>query len=124
MKKHTADEFLQQFRKTTQHLIEQDDMRISKLCESMDMSRSQVHRKVTALTGHSTSIFIRKIKLEKAKCLLLQSDKNIADIAQSCGIKSPQNMSKYFQLTYGISPTQYRKLKLQQSTSDSQAHSK
>ena len=122
MKKHTPDQFLQVFKKATQQLIEQDNVGIDQVCLSIGMSRSQVHRKVKAMTGHSTSIYIRSIKLEKAKTLLLQSNKNIADIARDCGIKSPQNMSKYFQLTYGMSPTQYRNRKLQRSTSDSQAH--
>lgn len=118
MKNHTDDLFLQQLKEATQQLIIDDNLGINQLCTSMAMSRSQMHRKVKALTGYSTSIHIRNIKLEKAKTLLLQSDKNIADVARECGIKSPQNMSKYFQLTYGMSPTQYRNLELKQSRSD------
>ena len=72
------------------------------------MSRSQVHRKVKQLTGSSTSIHVRNIKLERAKAYLLETDMTIAEITYACGIQSPQNMSKYFLLSHGVTPSQYR----------------
>lgn len=108
MKNSTDDHFLQKFKEVTHQLIKQDNVGIGQICKSLDMSRSQVHRRVKALTGYSTSIHIRNIKLEKAKNLLLQSNMNVADVARTSGIKNPQNMSKYFSHMYGLSPSQYR----------------
>ena len=102
------DPFLQQFNKAARLLIDQDKIGIEQLCNQMDMSRSQIHRKVKTLTGSSTSLLIRNIKLEKARELLGRTDLSITEVAHRCRIKSLQNMSKYFSREYGMSPTQYR----------------
>ena len=100
--------FLERFRYEVMRLLADDNLSNEQLCTQLNMSRSQVHRKVKQLTGYSTSIHVRNIKLEKAKEYLRQSDMTIAEITYACGIQSPQNMSKYFLLAYGMTPTQYR----------------
>jgi AraC-like DNA-binding protein len=46
--------------------------------------------------------------LEKAKTLLVTSDKSINEIAFELGFEYPQNFSKLFKKKVGISPTRYR----------------
>ncbi|GAB5553062.1 MAG: hypothetical protein Sapg2KO_26530 [Saprospiraceae bacterium] len=89
--------------------IQNDDFSIEQLCQELNLSRTHLHRKIKAATDLSTSLFIRKIRLEKAKELLEKTDHNISEIAYLTGNKSPQNFSKYFIETYGISPSAYRK---------------
>ncbi|MBX2877440.1 MAG: helix-turn-helix domain-containing protein [Saprospiraceae bacterium] len=82
---------------------------IDLLCAELNLSRSQLHRKIKAATGLATTHFIRKVKLRKAALLLKTTELNISEIAYAVGIGSPQNFSKYFLEEYGSSPTNYRK---------------
>jgi AraC-like DNA-binding protein len=75
----------------------------------MTMSRSQIHRKIKALTNLSTSIFIRKIRLYKAKELLRTTDFNISEIAYEVGFKDPNYFTHAFVEEFDITPSATRK---------------
>jgi len=82
---------------------------IHNLYSDMGISRVQLHRKLTAVTGQSTSNFIRNFRLQKAKKLLLETDKNISDIAFDVGIADAKYFSKAFVQEYGFPATDLRK---------------
>ncbi len=82
---------------------------IDDISKELGISRTQLHRVVKQVTQLSTTLFIRKVKLEKAKELLVSTDLRIAEIADMIGIDSPQNFSKYFAQEYQQSPTEYRR---------------
>ncbi len=82
------------------------------LCKNLGMSRTQLYRIIKEQTKLSVSLYIRKVRIEKAKHLLLTSNQRISEIADNVGISSPQNFSKYFTDEFGISPTEFRKHQL------------
>jgi AraC-like DNA-binding protein len=47
------------------------------ICKELGISRSHLHRIVKEQTGLSTTLFIRRIRLEKAKELLSTTDSDI-----------------------------------------------
>ena len=55
------------------------------LCYLIGMSRTQLHNKMKALTGMSTSIFIRSIRLKRAKELLETTERSVKEIAFEIG---------------------------------------
>jgi AraC-like DNA-binding protein len=59
-------------------------------------------------TGKNTQEHIHYHLLEKAKTLLVGSDKSINEIAYELGFEYPQNFSKLFKKKLGIIPTDYR----------------
>jgi AraC-like DNA-binding protein len=79
------------------------------LARALNLSRSQVNRKIQALAGMSTSIYIRHIRLQKAKELLLSNELSISEIAYQVGFKSPVYFSQAFKETFGESPSATRK---------------
>ncbi|GEM_PF-6243096 len=81
---------------------------IDQLSKEIGLSRSQLHRKLKAETGLSTSLFIRQVKLEKASLLLTNTQLNISEVCYQIGFTSPQNFAKYFKEAYGLSPSKYR----------------
>ena len=81
---------------------------IHQLVSDLGISRVQLHRKLTAVTGQSTSNFIRNFRLERAKKLLLETDKNISDIAFDVGIADAKYFSKAFVLEFGLTATELR----------------
>lgn len=95
------------------HIIEQHltDPQLSTdlICQQMGMSRSNLYLKLEALTDQSLNSFIRKLRLQKATELLLQTEENISQIAFEVGFSDPKYFSRVFTKTYQQSPTEYRK---------------
>lgn len=87
--------------------IDNSEYSVTELSDDMAVSRSQLHRKLTALTGFSTTGFISMIRLEKAKDLLLKNEGNITEIAYKCGFNSQSYFTKSFTEYFGKSPSQY-----------------
>ncbi len=82
----------------------QEDFSVEKLANELLMSRSQLNRKISALTNQSPNQFIRRYRLEVARKLLENNTGTIGDIAFEVGFSSPAYFSKVFQQEYGISP--------------------
>lgn len=81
---------------------------VSQLSREMTLSQSQLHRKLTALTGYSASKLIRMIRLNHAKKLLHNQALTIASVAYDSGFNDPDYMSKIFKQEFGITPTEFR----------------
>jgi signal transduction histidine kinase/DNA-binding response OmpR family regulator len=85
------------------------DFQVTDLCLEMQLSRSQLYRKVKALYGESISDYIQHVRLEKARVLLLEGTQSVADIAYQVGYSSPDYFSTVFKSKYSIAPSQLRK---------------
>jgi AraC-like DNA-binding protein len=59
-------------------------------------------------TGKTTREHIQLVVIEKAKDLLLGSDKTVSQIAFDLGFEYPQHFSKLFRSKTGQSPAQFR----------------
>ena len=79
------------------------------LAEKMQVSESQLFRKIKALTGQSTAIHIRSIRLQKGKELLLTSQLTVSEIAYETGFTSPFYFSRTFSKEFGSPPNSIRK---------------
>ena len=95
------------------HLAE-EGYGIEEVCLELGISRSQLHRKLKALTGKSASHIIRSIRLEKAKEMVEQTSLNISEIAYLVGFSNPSYFSSSFLGEFGVSPTQMREKGSQQ----------
>lgn len=79
------------------------------LAEKCGMSRSQLHRKVTQLTGVSTAYLQNRIRLEAAKSDLNSKDVTVSEVAFKYGYSDPANFSRSFKKYFGVSPSQIKK---------------
>ena len=75
----------------------------------MGVSRMQLHRKLKALTGYSTSEFIRNQRLKLAKQLIEQDKISISEVGYTVGFNDPSYFSKCFKQDFGQSPSEYLK---------------
>lgn len=80
---------------------------VEKFMGEMFMSRSQLHRKLKASTGYSTTKFIRYIRLQRAAQLLKGNAGTVAEIAYKVGFENVGYFSKCFSETFGTPPSQY-----------------
>ena len=78
------------------------------LSRAVNMSHTQLNRKLNILTGHAANLLIRKIRLEQALLLLKQQELSIAEIAYRTGFNDPSYFARVFARMYGSPPTEYR----------------
>lgn len=74
------------------------------MASDMSLSRVQLYRKVKALTGRTPVDIIRLSRLNRAKVLLAQGNKNISEVAYDVGFSSPSYFTKCFKEEYGMLP--------------------
>tara|TARA_R110002073_G_scaffold279026_1_gene442927 strand:- start:181977 stop:185999 length:4023 start_codon:yes stop_codon:yes gene_type:complete len=75
--------------------------------KKVGMSRMQLHRKLLAYTGHTTSAFIRSQRLKQAIHILKTSDATINEVAYSVGFNTPSYFIKCFKEVYKKTPSEY-----------------
>ena len=54
--------------------------------------------------------YLKKIKMEYAKTMIITTNKNIGDIANETGYKNPSKFSEAFKNYFGVLPNKYRKI--------------
>ncbi len=87
-----------------------ENFRSAQLSFSVNLSESQLYRKLKAVTNLSTAVFIRDVRLRSAKEMLQKTDKNISEVAYSCGFSNPDWFSKSFKEKFGYTPSDFRQI--------------
>ncbi len=103
------DIFLQKVRGIIEAHYASDDFGLPQLCQKIGMSRSQLFRKMKALTDIAPSDLIRLHRLNRAKTLLESGSVNVAEAAWQTGFKDPSYFSKLYQEEFGEAPSATRK---------------
>lgn len=75
----------------------------------MNMSRSNLHLKLKAITGESTIDFIRKIRFNEASKLLKDGRYTISEVSTMVGFNTPSYFATSFKKYFGCLPTEYIK---------------
>lgn len=77
------------------------------LVDQSRMSRTQLHRKLIALTNLSATGFIHSVRLDKARELLQTDQLSVAEVAFRVGYSSPTYFSKVFSEHFGHPPNKF-----------------
>ena len=86
------------------------------IADKMHITRTQLNRKVKAVTGMTTTEMILSIRIATAKDLLLNSDLTISEIALRCGMENLPYFSAVFKKAVGMTPSQYKSMSLKQQS--------
>lgn len=103
----TDEKFLAKLQSIVDEDLGDSNFTVDEFCKKLGMSRMQLHRKLTALTGLSTSAFIRDQRLRMAVQRLEKSGESISEIAYAVGFSSPSYFIKCFKETYQMTPNEY-----------------
>ena len=104
---NSADEnFLTKVMEAIETNMQEEDFGVEQLAKAVAMSRSQLHRKLIALTGQSPSEVLRTTRLLRAKELLEKKAATPSEIAFKVGFNSHTYFSKCFKEEFGISPSE------------------
>ncbi|WP_222983369.1 tetratricopeptide repeat protein [Flagellimonas meishanensis] len=74
---------------------------------ALAMSKTQLHRKIRALTNESPGELLRNFRLKKAANLLSQKADTVTQIAYQVGFNNLSYFAKCFKALYGVSPSSY-----------------
>ena len=100
---HEKD-FLSQLTRVVEENISDENFGVSELAEAINMSRSNLLRRLKKSTGLSVSIFIRQVRLKRAMELLVNSSQNVTEVSYAVGFSSTSYFIKCFREEYGFPP--------------------
>lgn len=101
------DRFLAQLREVVEENLDNQGFSVMELCNLVAMSRSQLHRKLTALTGHSARVFVRHQRLRRAAKLFEGGYGNVTEVAYAVGFSSLSYFAQSFRELHGMSPSEF-----------------
>lgn len=103
----------EQFLLKTQNILSkchsEDNFSSDELSKQLGVSRSQLFRKLKALTGLSATHLINFYRLSVAKQKIKNTGLNISEIAYEVGFKDPAYFTRLFSKEFGNSPTSFRR---------------
>lgn len=103
------DTFLQNVKNIIEQNYSNEEFGLPQLCQKIGMSRSQLFRKLKALTDIAPSDLIRKHRLMKAKDLIKRGNSNVNEASWQVGFKDPSHFTKLYQEEFGELPSATRK---------------
>ena len=101
------NEFLQKAFNVAENNLSNLEFNSEVFAKEMFLSRSQLHRKILAVTGQAPGEFVRTFRLKKAASLILEKRLSITQIAFEVGFSSPSHFTKAFRQQFNCSPTEF-----------------
>ena len=109
----TRDHFIDQAEALVVENLSNEQFGVSELAAAMNMSRSNLLRKIKKRTKLSASQFIRQVRLEQGMELLRDSSLTVSEISYQVGFGSTSYFIKCFREHYGYPPGAASKNQLQ-----------
>ena len=97
--------FLIKVRQVVTHFLDDEALSVETLSRELGLSRTQLHRKLKALTDQAPGDFIRLIRLQRAHELLAGGVATVAEVAYQVGYGNPANFSTSFSRHFGYAPS-------------------
>jgi AraC-like DNA-binding protein/anti-sigma regulatory factor (Ser/Thr protein kinase) len=87
------------------------EFNVDSMSEELNVSRTQLYRKVNAITGHAPKDLLRTIRLKKAVALFDRGERNISQVMYQIGFNNHSYFAKCFREQYKVNPSEYLKKK-------------
>lgn len=83
------------------------DFHVNSVCTGLYISRTQLYRKLQALTGYSPAELIRSIRLKTAAAMFRKGHDNVAQVMYRVGFSNQSGFARHFRELYGVNPSEY-----------------
>ncbi len=101
--------FLEKTIKIIESHFEYEQFAVEKLADKMNISVSQLNRKLNALVGQPAGQLVRSLRLQRAADLLKKNAGTVAEICYLVGFNDQAYFSRSFKKQFGYTPSAYRK---------------
>lgn len=102
--------FIRRLRKIIVDNFSNEQFDVEQLSSEIGLSRSQLYRRLKQINGLTISQFIRHVRLEEAKKLLISDTAPVFEIAYLVGFNSPAYFHTCFQEYFGLTPGEVKKI--------------
>ncbi len=102
------DEFITRIRNLVHEHLDDNEFSVHDLERGIFLSRSQLHKKLKALTGLSAMQYVSRIRLSVAREKLKSGTESISDIAYQVGYSDPNYFSRTYSMEFGETPSETR----------------
>ncbi len=102
------DEFITRIRNLVHQHLDDNEFSVNDLERGVFLSRSQLHKKLKALTGLSAMQFVSRIRFSVAREKLKTESNTISDIAYQVGYSDPNYFSRAYSEEFGETPSETR----------------
>lgn len=118
-KTHTSpdDKFLAKLVSVIEENISDPEFGTLKISGKVGVSRTQLYRKMAALTEMTVKEFVRSIRLKKAAQLIVLDRLSISEAAYAVGFQQVAYFRKCFKEMFGMTPSEYVKKQTQSGIS-------
>ncbi|MGW9526580.1 AraC family transcriptional regulator [Paenibacillus terrae] len=108
-KQHWNDSNARKVEKIIQYMHQHINSKVTltELSEMVQLAPTYLSRTFKETTGYAVIEFFNKIKIDKAKELLIEGDKKVKEVAQALGFTDEFYFSRLFKRMEGISPSEY-----------------
>jgi AraC family transcriptional regulator len=87
-----------------------DEFSLVHFAQIADLSEYHFSRMFKRATGLSPSQYFIRLRMSRARSLLLETDRSVIDIGLEVGYSSPSHFSQVFRREVGITPSAYRQV--------------
>lgn len=86
-----------------------DGIKVRDVVQSVAISRSQLERRFKAAVGRTIHEEMRRVRLEHAQRLLVETSLPLKQVALRCGFRTVQHLTELFRQFVGVAPGRYRR---------------
>jgi AraC-like DNA-binding protein len=86
-----------------------EPLEVADLARAAGLSKAHFSREFRRAFGETPHAYLLTRRLERAAALLRMTDRSVADVCFSVGLRSLGSFTTSFTRTYGVSPTAYRR---------------
>jgi AraC-like DNA-binding protein len=101
------EKFLSQVMECVEKIWDKNDITMPDFAREIGMSKSQLARKLKALSNLSPNDFLKEYKLRRAIALMEDRNLNIAEVTMAIGFSNPSYFTKCFRKRFGMAPSDY-----------------
>ncbi len=103
---HADASFYQNFLAVLDQNLSESSLAVEDFTTALATSRTQLHRKLKAITGLSVNQIVRNVRLQKGLALIRAGNRTIGEVAYQVGFSNPAYFTERFKEYYGYPPSE------------------
>ena len=105
------NEFMHRVMACMKNHLSESEFNVEQMGKELGYSRTQLYRKILAITDHTPSELIRGSRLKMAASMFRQGHKNVTRVMYAVGFDTSVNFPQHFRQMFGVNPSEYIKQK-------------